>query len=373
AADDEAQAGKDDLELRRGREQIPAEKYDTLVRELKEKRARIPTLFVMQLAEKKYAWFKDRCEPASTRILDAPEDELTQQHFRNFLKVADILPVRYRPRLVRTLLHHPAPVPVDTERWRADWVLAAEPTDWIAVHKTPLEPKQMSLLWKLRHGCVPTAKETHYGIPDGTPSCPICFSLADDGSGLLPEPNHREDLAHYFFDCTRVRRFWLLVGQFMRSAIPRAALSGPLTITPSEVVHGFGKWSRVLPNHRVWHGLAVWEIYRAHTEAVFDKTFRTGDAMFARWKHALMQRIVHDFYRHARHPTSRVFYSRWAVIATSWFQFLPSRSGRREQCTLTFSHPAHDPTNPCSTTPTSHTVHLPPRTTPPVPAEPQSG
>ncbi|KAJ2774977.1 hypothetical protein IWQ56_000318 [Coemansia nantahalensis] len=194
--------------------------------------------------------------PASTRILDAPEDELTQQHFRNFLKVADILPVRYRPRLVRTLLHRPAPVPVDTERWRADWVLAAEPTDWMALHKTPLEPKQISLLWKQRHGCVPTAKETQYGIPDGTPSCPICFSLADGGDDMLPEPNHREDLAHYFFDCTRVRRFWLLVGQFMRSAIPRAALSGPLTITPSEVVHGFGKWSRVLPNHRVWHGLA---------------------------------------------------------------------------------------------------------------------
>ncbi|KAJ2774303.1 hypothetical protein IWQ56_000633, partial [Coemansia nantahalensis] len=73
----------------------------------------------------------------------------------------------------------------------------------MAVHKTPLEPKQVSLLRKLRGGCVPTATETRHGIFDGTPSCPICFSHADDGSGQLPEPNSREDLAHSFFDCTR--------------------------------------------------------------------------------------------------------------------------------------------------------------------------
>ncbi|KAJ2795656.1 hypothetical protein H4R21_005025 [Coemansia helicoidea] len=66
----------------------------------------------------------------------------------------------------------------------------------MAVHKTPLEPKQVLLLWKLRRGCVPTATETHHGILDRTPSCPICFSLADDGSGQLPEPNRHEDLAH---------------------------------------------------------------------------------------------------------------------------------------------------------------------------------
>ncbi|KAJ2794436.1 hypothetical protein H4R21_005500, partial [Coemansia helicoidea] len=84
----------------------------------------------------------------------------------------------------------------------------------------------------------------------------------------------------------------------MLGTIPRAALPGPVAITPRQVGRGFGKWSRVLPNPRVWQGLALWQIRRAHTEAVFDKTFMTGDAMFARWKHALMQRIVRDFYWH---------------------------------------------------------------------------
>ncbi|KAJ2711980.1 hypothetical protein H4R19_002989, partial [Coemansia spiralis] len=130
------------------------------------------------------------------------------------------------------------------------------------------------------HGCVPTAKTLYHGIPDGTPNSPLCFNLAADNSGLLTEPNDREDLAHYFYDCVRVWRFWPLVSRFMRAAIPRAAFSDPISITPSDVVHGVSKWSCVLPNHSMWHGLAVWEIYRAHAEATFDHKIRRGDEMF---------------------------------------------------------------------------------------------
>ncbi|KAJ2708439.1 hypothetical protein H4R19_004744, partial [Coemansia spiralis] len=42
----------------------------------------------------------------------------------------------------------------------------------------------------------------------------------------------------------------------LRATFPHAAFSDAIDITPSDLVHGFNKWSRVLPNHSVWHELA---------------------------------------------------------------------------------------------------------------------
>ncbi|KAJ2714264.1 hypothetical protein H4R19_001822, partial [Coemansia spiralis] len=45
-----------------------------------------------------------------------------------------------------------------------------------------------------------------------------------------------------------------------------------LVIPPCEVAHGFGAWSTLIPNHAALHGLALWQIYRAHTETLLDAT-----------------------------------------------------------------------------------------------------
>ncbi|KAJ2781312.1 hypothetical protein H4R18_002940, partial [Coemansia javaensis] len=68
-------------------------------------------------------------------------------------------------------------------------------------------------------------------------------------------------------------------------------------ITKDEVVDGFGRWRRFLPNHAALYGLAVWEIYRAHAEATADRDRRvlSPGAMFLRWKMTVEERLIHDF------------------------------------------------------------------------------
>ncbi|KAJ2779228.1 hypothetical protein H4R18_004140, partial [Coemansia javaensis] len=59
-----------------------------------------------------------------------------------------------------------------------------------------------------------------------------------------------------------------------------------IKITKDEVVDGFGRWRRFLPNHAALYSLAVRKIYRPHAEATADsdrRVFSPG-AMFLRWK-----------------------------------------------------------------------------------------
>ncbi|KAJ2711983.1 hypothetical protein H4R19_002987, partial [Coemansia spiralis] len=86
---------------------------------------------------------------------------------------------------------------------------------------------------------------------------------------------------------------------FLTSNLLPAHCRTSLDISPCEVALGFGAWSALIPNHAALHGLAAWQTYSAHTDALFGAaTIKTGHAMFARWKQAVMQRIVHDFYTH---------------------------------------------------------------------------
>ncbi|KAJ2712290.1 hypothetical protein H4R19_002832 [Coemansia spiralis] len=103
--------------------------------------------------------------------------------------------------------------------------------------------------------------------------------MAADRRTPLPAPELREDLAHCFYKCARVCLFWLLVGHFLASTLLPAHHRIFLVISPREVAHGFGAWPALIPNHAALHGLALWQIYRAHTETLFDATtIKTGDA-----------------------------------------------------------------------------------------------
>ncbi|KAJ2621493.1 hypothetical protein GGI26_004073 [Coemansia sp. RSA 1358] len=61
------------------------------------------------------------------------------------------------------------------------------------------------------------------------------------------------------------------------------------------VVAGFGGWKAAIPNLDATHRMAAWEVYRSYAETNLDGVKRTDDAMFIRWKAALMSRIVYDF------------------------------------------------------------------------------
>ncbi|KAJ2775869.1 hypothetical protein IWQ57_000026 [Coemansia nantahalensis] len=224
-----------------------------------------------------------RFTPAALALLDCAPVHQSIDFLQPRLQLADVPLARYTPKVGRTMLSDPSPTAANYRRWRADWVADAESTLWTAIHHMPLEAKHISLVWQLQHGCIPTAKQLQHMSPEKTDKCPSCRNLAPDRTTPLPAPEHREDLAHYFHCCARVHRFWLLVGRFLAHTLLRTHRHTSLAITPREVAHGFGAWSALLPNHAALHGLALWEIYRAHTEALFDTaTVKTGDATFAR-------------------------------------------------------------------------------------------
>ncbi|KAJ2716779.1 hypothetical protein H4R19_000426, partial [Coemansia spiralis] len=70
----------------------------------------------------------------------------------------------------------PSRTSANYKRWRLDWVAEAERTRRAAIHHTPHEPKHVSLIWQLKHGCIPTANQLQHMSPE-----------------------NRKDLAHYFY------------------------------------------------------------------------------------------------------------------------------------------------------------------------------
>ncbi|KAI9503088.1 hypothetical protein BX070DRAFT_224712, partial [Coemansia spiralis] len=173
---------------------------------------------------------------------------------------------------------------------------------WTSLHKTPLEPKHISLLWSMRYGIVATAKLLAHFVPNKSSSCMNCEA-------------GEETLSHYFWDCKHANRFWLLIARFLQAI--RTNKSGtPFQITKEMVVSGFGEWKATIPNPDATHGLGVWEIYRSHAETNLNGTKRTGDAMFIRWKSTLMSRIVHDFsYSFTIKKKAHLFKKLWLQVS----------------------------------------------------------
>ncbi|KAJ2779810.1 hypothetical protein H4R18_003805 [Coemansia javaensis] len=71
----------------------------------------------------------------------------------------------------------------------------ASPGRWTKIHRIPLEPKHQSLVWRVRHGCVPATKILAHMVPGLSALCPVCAQ-------------EREDQAHYSAECPSVRAFW---------------------------------------------------------------------------------------------------------------------------------------------------------------------
>ena len=204
---------------------------------------------------------------------------------------------------------------------------APEPR-WKTLHKTKLEPKHISLLWRLRQGAVTTARQLKHFIPEVDGSCPVCH--AED-----------EDIRHYFLECPRIQRFWHLVEDFLKRSTPSAVTSTSFKIDIDKVIFGFHAWSGILPNADALHGLAVWEIFRAHTEASIDNKILTPQAMFARWRQTVLLRIIHDFFASHSHSSS-TFQSCWLNVSTPWFAFEPG--GVEQPDKLSIALPSFQPT-----------------------------
>ncbi|KAI7834786.1 hypothetical protein BX661DRAFT_167999 [Kickxella alabastrina] len=134
-----------------------------------------------------------------------------------------------------------------------------------------------------------------------------------------------ETIAHYFWEYERVQRFWVLVSRFLQDN--RSNQSGPaFRVGKIMVVNGFGKSRKLFPNADTLHGMAVWEIYRAHAELSMDDIHLTADAIFGRWKSSVMSRIVRDFHYLISHRKAILaFKDRWMRVPYQWFQFEPGK------------------------------------------------
>ncbi|KAJ2681137.1 hypothetical protein GGI25_000092 [Coemansia spiralis] len=252
------------------------------------------------------------------QMLDWPSTYNPRAIWSNALS-SDIPIHKYRPAMGRTLQCTTSTEDIRWDRWginsdnsegNNEGSTPRPAPKWTSLHKTPLEPKHISLLWSMRYGIVATAKLLAHFVPNKSSSCMNCEA-------------GEETLSHYFWDCKHANRFWLLIARFLQAI--RTNKSGtPFQITKEMVVSGFGGWKATIPNPDATNGLGVWELYRYHAETNLNGTKRTGDAMFIRWKSTLMSRIVHDFsYSFTIKKKAHLFKKRWLQVSNQWFQFDP--------------------------------------------------
>ena len=159
----------------------------------------------------------------------------------------------------------------------------------------------------MQQGAVTTALQMVHVRPGTTRLCPVC--------------NERDEtLTHYFFTCSRVREYWRLIGSFL-DRIQEQPPRTPTQLTTKDVVAGWAKKKRYLPNVNVLHALAVWQVYRAHTEATQDGTIISAIPMLVRWQGEVMRRIRSDLVSARRKNTVDKFVESWASIRCQWFTF----------------------------------------------------
>lgn len=187
---------------------------------------------------------------------------------------------------------------------------------WKSVFAPCIEPKQQSLLWLMQHGAVVTARQMARWCSETSPQCPVCVTLT-------------ETLPHYFFECPRIRDYWQLVGEFLdRIQWPPVTSGRRPVVTLHDVLGGLTRWKGRLPGIQVFHAEAVWQVYRAHAEAIQDNQVLMPLALFARWQHAMQGRIRNDMYNARRRNKLDQFTKRWTRTRCQWFVYEPGSPGQ---------------------------------------------
>ncbi|OMJ09583.1 hypothetical protein AYI69_g10599 [Smittium culicis] len=84
-----------------------------------------------------------------------------------------------------------------------------------------------------------------------------------------------------------------------------------------EVIFDFLQpYKNKFPNIEILYGLAIWNIFRAKTEAALANTILPAEDIFVRWKNDLIEKITRD----SRYPKKR---DTWNKIKTHWFSIEP--------------------------------------------------
>ena len=165
----------------------------------------------------------------------------------------------------------------------------------------------------MQHGAVTTARQTVHWRPDGDVLCPVCRLEA-------------ETLHHYFHGCVRVREFWALVAAFL-DRIQASPPAQPSPVALKDVMAGLPLWSKTVPSMAVFHAAAVWQIYRAHTEALLDNKVVPALTMLGRWQGSMKLRIKFDLISARKADKLDQFESHWTKTKCKRFAFEPGGGG----------------------------------------------
>ena len=226
------------------------------------------------------------------------------------LRIADGPLEAYTPKLGRQVMQGRAKLEPRKDRWfrreeDGDGSLVSMMA-WSNVFSPRLEPKHQSLLWLMQQGVVTTAQQTRHFVRDSTSMCPICAS-------------HVETLQHYFYHCERIREFWRLLGCFLDRIRTDAGPSTPLEL--ADVLSGLRGRRRSIPGAEIMYACAVWQVYRAHTEAQLDGAVVPAITIFARWQSEVINRIRSQLSQAVRTGRLDIFTRTWFSVRCQWFHF----------------------------------------------------
>lgn len=288
-------------------------------------------------------------QPTALLVLGNQQSEVTK-HYLPFsqLRVLDKEMVWYQPKLCRKFILGTTTLSPKTNRWTSNLdgnapqrTGSIEMLSWKVVFSPRLEPKHRALLWLMHQGAVATARQLRYMVPGMTANCPICNTEI-------------ETLIHYFWECPRIRTYWKMISNFLNNITIVNDHQQPLTTTKSDLLDGMKKkWGKRIPGIEVMHATAVWQIYRAHAEAMLDNTIAPPVILFARWQGEVRSRIQSNLRHAVRNDKVEDFRKIWAKVKCQWFVFEPGEEGERRERVIFNSQPF----TPCTTTATRTNHH----------------
>jgi len=149
------------------------------------------------------------------------------------------------------------------------------------------------------------------------------------GLGLLPF--HEQALATFGTFATQMvwlqdRPPWALVAAFL-DRIQASPPARPSPVALKDVMAGLPLWSKTVPSMAVFHAAAVWQIYRAHTEALLDNKVVPALTMLGRWQGSMKLRIKFDLIAARKADKLDQFESHWTKTKCKWFAFEPGGGG----------------------------------------------
>ncbi|OMJ13511.1 hypothetical protein AYI70_g8452 [Smittium culicis] len=126
--------------------------------------------------------------------------------------------------------------------------------------------------------------------------------------------SRKENVVRIYFGCRRINEFWKLIFQFIiNNTSSDTGLTSRLTV---DVIFDFLEPLKTkFPKIEILYGLAIWNIYRAKTEAALANTILPAEGIFLRWINDLKEKITRDSLHLKRDS--------WSKIKANWFSIEP--------------------------------------------------